>query len=138
MKIPEDKLYIQDKYLPDVFTQMGYAFAVTSYSKTGLAVVQGVADVVDLVGIFKKIWENPKHVYLVGASQGGLVCALALEQNPELFSGGLSMCGPIGDFRYQINYWSDFRVIFDYFFPALVIPNSAVDIRPDVMLNWLC
>jgi alpha-beta hydrolase superfamily lysophospholipase len=65
---------------------MGYAFAVTSYSKTGLAVVQGVADVVDLVGIFKSACENPKNVYLLGVSQGGLVCALALEQHPGVFS----------------------------------------------------
>ena len=87
---------------------MGYAFAVTSYSKTGLAVVQGVADVVDLVDIFKKTRANPRNVYLVGVSQGGLVCTLAVEQNPGIFSGGLSLCGPIGDFRRQINYWATF------------------------------
>ena len=66
---------------------MGYAFAVTSYSKTGLAVVQGVADVVDLVDIFKKRCAIPRNVYLVGVSQGGLVCTLALEQHPEVFGG---------------------------------------------------
>jgi pimeloyl-ACP methyl ester carboxylesterase len=135
---PEDKLYIEGKYLPELFTGMGYAFAVTSYSKTGLAIVQGVADVVDLVGIFKSKYE-PKNVYLLGVSQGGLVCTLALEQHPEIFSGGLSLCGPIGDFRRQINYWGDFRVVFDYFFPNLIppyLPGEVLDIPEEVMREW--
>jgi pimeloyl-ACP methyl ester carboxylesterase len=135
LKIEDSELTIAEKFLPDLFTGRGYAFAVTSYSKTGLAVVQGVKDVIDLTAIFKATWENPKHVYLIGVSQGGLVCTLALEQNPGIFSGGLSLCGPIGDFRSQINYWGDFRVIFDYFFPDL-IPPSAVEIPLEVILNW--
>jgi pimeloyl-ACP methyl ester carboxylesterase len=138
-EIQDSELSIDGKSppdLPDLFTGKGYAFAVTSYSKTGLAVVQGVADVVDLAGIFKATWGNPKNVYLVGLSQGGLVCTLALEQHPEVFSGGLSLCGPIGNFRGQINYWGDFRAVFDYFFPGL-IPGSAVGIPTKVNQDWL-
>ena len=49
---------------------MGYAFAVTSYSKTGLAVVQGVADVVDLVDIFKKNGRTPGMCIWSGSRKG--------------------------------------------------------------------
>jgi pimeloyl-ACP methyl ester carboxylesterase len=135
LEIKDSELTIADEFLPDLFTGRGYAFAVTSYSKTGLAIIQGVADIVDLTGIFKATWENPKHIYLVGVSQGGLVCTLALEQNPGIFSGGLSLCGPIGDFRRQINYWTDFRVVFDYFFPEIHL-GSAVGIPGYVMQYW--
>jgi hypothetical protein len=32
-----------------------------------------------------------------------------------LYLGGLAICGPIGDFGQQINYWGDFRALYDYF-----------------------
>jgi pimeloyl-ACP methyl ester carboxylesterase len=37
-------------------------------------------------------------VWLVGASQGGLIATLALERGPELYAGALAMCAPIGGF----------------------------------------
>src|SRR5512139_1716815 len=51
--IPEDQLDFDGVYLPDLINSMGYAFAVTSYSVNGLAVPEGVADVRDLVSVFK-------------------------------------------------------------------------------------
>ncbi len=50
---------------------------------------------------------------------------LAVEQYPDEFAGGVATCAPNGDFRKQINYWGDFRVVFDYFFPG-VMPGTAV------------
>jgi hypothetical protein len=44
-------------------------------------------------------------------------------------------CGPIGSFQDQINYFGDFRVVFDYFFPG-IIPGSAVNIPTEVMTDW--
>jgi pimeloyl-ACP methyl ester carboxylesterase len=110
-------------------------FATTSYRINGLAVLPGVQDVKDLVGIFTLAKGKPLHVYLVGASEGGLVTTLAAEQYPTVFSGGLATCGPIGDFRKQINYWGDFRVVFDHFFPG-VLPPTPVSIPTEVMTNW--
>ena len=49
-----------------------------------------------------------------------------------MFDGGLAACGPIGDFRQQVNYDGDFRVVFDYFFPG-VLPPSPLDVPQDVM-----
>jgi len=123
-------------YLPDVVNSLGYAFATTSYRVNGLAVQQGISDILDLETIFNnKVNSTPAHIYLVGASEGGLVTTLAVERDPGSFTGGLSLCGPIGSFRGQINYWGDFRTVFDYFFPN-VLPPTAVSIQQSTINNW--
>ena len=45
------------------------------------------------------------------------------------------MCGPIGSFRGQIDYFGDFRVLFDYFFPG-VLPASPIDIPQTLIDHW--
>jgi pimeloyl-ACP methyl ester carboxylesterase len=136
LAIPEDQLVLPDgTSIPELVNALGFAFATSSYSKNGLAVLQGIADLKDLVAAFAARHGTPEHVYLVGASEGGLVTALAVEQSPEVFSGGLATCGPVGDFHRQVNYWGDFRVIFDYYFPH-VLPGTAVSVPPFVRAKW--
>ena len=134
--IPEDQLYLPDgTYIPDAANILGYAFATTSYSVNGLAIKQGLADLTDLVSIFRASHPTLKRVVLVGVSEGGLITTLATEQSPNVYSGGLAACGPIGDFRGQISYVGDFRVVFDYFFPGL-IPGTPVDVPPALIASW--
>jgi pimeloyl-ACP methyl ester carboxylesterase len=134
--IPEDQLHLPDgTYIPDAANLLGYAFATTSYSVNGLAVKQGLPDLVDLVSIFRTQHPTLKRVVLVGVSEGGLITTLATEQYPAVFNGGLAACGPIGDFRGQISYVGDFRAVFDYFFPGL-IPGSPVEIPPALIDTW--
>lgn len=134
--IPEDQLVLPDgTSIPEIMNGLGFAFATTSYSTNGLAVREGIEDVRDLVEVFRGKHGNPGRVYLGGASEGGLVTALAVEQFPEVFDGGLSTCGPVGSFRGQINTWGDLRVVFDLFFPG-VIPGGPVDIPQEVIDNW--
>lgn len=122
--------------LPDLVQSLGFAFATTSYRQNGLAILEGVEDIRELVAAVPAVvGRAPSHSYLAGASEGGLVTALLMERSPTLFSGGLSTCGPIGDFQRQIGYMGDFRVLFDYFFPG-VIPGSAIDIPQQVMDQW--
>jgi pimeloyl-ACP methyl ester carboxylesterase len=136
LAIPEDQLVLPDgTTVPGLVTSLGFAFAVTSYSKNGLAVKEGVSDVVDLVGIFRDSHPSPRHVFLVGASEGGIITALAAERHPDVFSGAMALCGPVGDFCKQINYWGDFKVIFDYFFPN-VLPGSPAGVPEYVIENW--
>jgi hypothetical protein len=71
----------------------------------------------------------------VGPSEGELITGLAVEQYANVFDSGLSMCGPVGDFRRQVNYWGDVRVLFDYFFPD-VVPGSPVQVPQEVIDNW--
>ncbi|HEX9187891.1 MAG TPA: hypothetical protein VGB87_12495, partial [Vicinamibacteria bacterium] len=114
---------------------LGFGFATTSYRKNGLAILPGVADVKDAVGAFVAEVGPPRETYLVGASEGGAVTALAVERHPEMFSGGVAACGPVGSFRLQIGYWGDFRVLFDVYFPGL-IPGSAVSVPQQVRDGW--
>jgi pimeloyl-ACP methyl ester carboxylesterase len=134
--IPENQMTLPGGItLADIANSLGYAFATTSYSTNGLAVLEGVADLVDLVDIFTAQKVAPDKVYLIGGSEGGLITALAVERYPDVFDGGLAMCGPYGDFGYQINHFGDFRVVFDYFFPGL-LPGSPVDIPGWLLADW--
>jgi len=134
--IPEDQLaFPNGTSLPGLINALGFGFATSSYTTNGLAIQDGVADMVQLVDTFVGAEGLPERIYLTGASEGGAVAALAVERHPETFSGALATCGPIGSFRRQVNYWGDFRAVFDYFFPGL-IPGSAVDIPPMVMTHW--
>jgi pimeloyl-ACP methyl ester carboxylesterase len=137
VQIPEDQLCFADICLPDLLTSLGFAFATNSYSKTGLAVRQGMDDIVDLVNIFDEQKGAPDRVYLTGASEGGIITALLTEQRPDVFRAGLAACGPIGDFRFQINYFGDARVTFEAFFPGLIPgdplhpPQQLIDVWSD-------
>lgn len=133
--VPADQLTIGGISLPATFNQLGYGFAASGYSKNGLAIIQGVADSMDLVQNILKKQLPLNRVYLIGASEGGLVATLSAEQLPHVYNAVGAACGPIGSFQDQINYFGDFRVVFDYFFPG-VLPSSPVDIPPDVMTNW--
>lgn len=122
--------------LPDLVTQYGFAFAASSYSKDGLAVLQGVEDTMDLISVFTTgTGATPARVFVTGVSEGGLIAAKALEQYAEQLNGGLAACGPIGDFPRQINYFGDARVLFDYFFPN-VLPPTAIAIPPSLIEQW--
>jgi poly(3-hydroxybutyrate) depolymerase len=141
--IPWDQLVIGGVFLPAmVMGQLHAAFAVTSYPHNGLSVLEGVESVRELA---LKIRAMPgitvQHVYVVGASEGGLVTTQAIEQNPNnMYSGGVSTCGPIGDFTRQIDYWGDFRVAYDYYFqktglgPAL--PSTPISIDLATIAAW--
>jgi len=133
--IPEEQLCFAGTCLPDLITGLGFAFATNSYSKTGLAVLQGKADILDLVDVFAAQKGRPDRVYLVGASEGGIITALAVEQRPDIFSGGVAACGPIGNFRFQINYLGDARATFEYFFPGL-IPGDPFHPSPGLAAAW--
>src|SRR5262245_39094413 len=135
VSIPEDQLCFADICLPDVLTNLGFAFATNSYSKTGLAVVQGMDDIRDLVNIFTEQKGAPERVYLIGASEGGIITTLLVEQHPGEFDAGVAACGPIGSFRYQIDYFGDARVTFNVFFPGL-IPGDPLHPSQDLIVMW--
>lgn len=135
VEIPEDQLCLGDFCIPDVINGLGFGFATNSYAKTGMAIKQGKADIIDLVSVFAAQQGQPQKVFLVGASEGGIITALALEQRPDIFSAGLAACGPVGSFPAQINYFGDARTTFDYFFPGL-IPGDPFNPDPAFVAVW--
>lgn len=76
-----------------------------------------------------------QKVYIIGASEGGLIAAMLLERHPNLYHGGISLCGPVGGMPYQIKYLGDFSVVFDYFFPQ-IFDFKMADIPADAYLQW--
>ncbi len=152
--IPTDQLVLTDPNtgasidLPRIVMSMGYALAVPSYSKNGLAVKEGVQAVWELGMAAKGMLVS--NVYLFGASEGGLVTALAVELHGMLtaagatvmppFTAGVSTCGPVGNFVQQVNYWGDFRVAYDYYFnfknPGPVILTNPISILPETIAAW--
>jgi pimeloyl-ACP methyl ester carboxylesterase len=121
--------------LPVLVQSLGYAFATTSYRQNGLAILEGVGDVQELVTAFSDLYPAPTRTHIAGVSEGGLVATLLAERSPDRFASAFAACGQIGNFRLQVNYIANFRVLFDYFFPG-VIPGSPIDIPPQVMADW--
>jgi len=124
IEIPQEQMVLPGPTGPitvnDFVTSLGFGFATTSYPTNGLAVLPAITDLIDLVDLFTTHAARPRRVLLAGVSEGGLITTLAIEQHPEVFDGGLAMCGPYGGFHEQIHHYGDFRVIFDYFFPGLM------------------
>lgn len=134
--IPEDQLGVDGSpTVIELANSLGYAFVMSGYRTNGLAIQEGIADLVDAVSIFTAQKSEPTQVLLAGISEGGAIAALAVERHPDVFDGGLAMCGPYGNFREQVDYFGDFRIVFDHFFPT-VMPPSAVDIPPTLLESW--
>ena len=115
---------------------LGFVYATTSYRENGLAILEGADDVRELVGQFTSLVEPPGRTFMTGVSEGGLVAALLAERSLELFTGAFAACGPIGNFRSQVDYFGHFRVLFDYFFPGVFV-GTPIDIHPLDLQRWL-
>ncbi|MFQ3662088.1 MAG: hypothetical protein SNJ69_06800 [Chloroflexaceae bacterium] len=137
----DDPLTFQDELpgdppiaLPTLVQSLGYAFAATTYRENGVVVPQAQEDLLDLLEVFKRGYQQQTgqpytgRVYITGASMGGLIATLLAEKYPSTFAGALAACGIVGDFRQHVNYWGDFRVVFDYFFPGTLAPSQ--DLTP--------
>jgi len=128
LAVPDDE--IDGTPLSAIINGLGYGYAATSYRKNGLAADVAVPDLEELAGIVDAA-AAPRFRLLVGASEGGLATALALERDAPPFAGGLTTCGPVGSFRGQVNHFGDFRAVFDYFFPGL-LPGDATTVPQEV------
>lgn len=95
----------------------GYAWAASSYSKNDYDVAVGVADTHKLTTLFSGIVDNPDRVYLTGASMGGHVTAVAIEQYPNSYDGAMPICGVLGDYE-----------LFDFFLDYNVVAAALADV----------
>jgi pimeloyl-ACP methyl ester carboxylesterase len=134
LALPDDE--VEGRPVSEIVNMLGMAYATTSFRANGLVGPEAVDDLVQLVNAFVEQHRQPRRIYLVGVSQGSMITTLAVEQHPDLFSGGLAGCGPIGDFRRQVNYLGDFHVLFNYFYPDLEIGNPT-GVPGPVIENWL-
>jgi len=137
LALPVTELYMDGTFVPDFVLAQGFAFATTSYHKNGYAVEQARKDLNDLINYFKTLVPpgSLQKVLLIGASEGGEIAALMIEHFPDKYDGALAMCGPIGSGQYQVQYLTDFRVVFDTFFPD-VFSFGAADVPENAYLSW--
>jgi pimeloyl-ACP methyl ester carboxylesterase len=133
LALPIDELTVNGQFLPEIVLSLGYGFATTSYSKNGFVIEQAVGDINALVDVLPRLPST--KVFAVGASEGGLVTTMLVEQHHEKYAGGLSMCGPVAGSHYQIQYVGDFRVVFDYYFP-FVFDFGAIDVPETAYELW--
>jgi pimeloyl-ACP methyl ester carboxylesterase len=88
-------------------------------------VAQGVRDSYALVGLFREVTaRRATAVYMTGASMGGHVTAVAIEEHPRAFVGAMPVCGVLGDAE-----------LFDYFLDANVTGAALAGIRPEFPLD---
>ena len=124
--------------IPALVNGLGFGFAASSFSKEGLAILQGIQDTKALVNVLNGLGIFPTKVLLVGASEGGLITTKSIESDSS-YSGGLAVCGPIGSFQQQIDYLGDARVLFDYFFPGVLgaaWTQSNITIPAELIADW--
>jgi pimeloyl-ACP methyl ester carboxylesterase len=134
LALPNDQ--VGGQTLGGTINSLGYAYGTTSYRRNGLLGPEGVEDLVELEATVRKLYRpDPGRTILVGVSEGGMVVGLAAEKHTDVFDGALSACGPVGSLRQQLDYFVDFRVVFDYLFPG-VIPGTAIAIPEEVVERW--
>jgi pimeloyl-ACP methyl ester carboxylesterase len=102
------ELTVDNHPLRPLLIALGYAWAASSYDRNDYDIASGVQSTHALLKRFNGIVAKPSRVYLTGASMGGHITAVAIEQYPETFHGALPICGAIGDYA-LFDYFLDFN-----------------------------
>jgi hypothetical protein len=118
------ELTVDDHPLRAFLVANGFAWAASSYSRNSYDVAQGVADTHTLTALFSGIAGNPDRVYLTGASMGGHITAVAIEQYPQTYDGAMPICGVLGDLEL-------FDFFLDYNLVAAALAGVEMSFPPD-------
>lgn len=116
--------------LVDIQLQQGYAVAASSYSLTGWAVFETVADNKEMVEAFEAEFGVPEQILITGASLGGIVTIQDVER-AEIGNvvGAMPICGALGGSRV----WDggfDVRLVYDNLCDE--VPGGAIPQVPGV------
>ena len=103
------ELTVDNHPLRELLIPAGYAWAASSYSHNDYDITSGVQDTHALVQRFNGLVGNPDKVYLVGASMGGHITAVSIEQYPNTYDGAMPFCGVLGDYE-LFDYFLDFNL----------------------------
>jgi len=112
VELPDDI----DQETLDLLLSQGFAVAQSSFSETGWAVQDGAYRTVQLLRYIKLKHGFTRNVYLVGASEGGIIALRLTEYKPWLFRGTISLCSLVGGSDLEMAYLAHTRILFDYFF----------------------
>jgi len=91
----------------------GFAWAASSYSENGYVPGIGADDTLALKRLFEEKFGKATRSYLVGASMGGNVVALSLENFPNDYDGALAVCGALAG-EEQIDYLTSWVALAEF------------------------
>jgi len=103
------ELTVDNHPLRPLLIALGYAWAASSYSRNDYDITTGVQDTHALVKRFNRLMGNPNKVYMTGASMGGHIAGVSIEQYPNTYAAALPICGVLGDYA-LFDYFLDFNV----------------------------
>lgn len=103
------ELTVDNHPLRELLIALGYAWAASSYDRNDYDITSGVQSSHALMKRFNGLVAKPDKVYMTGASMGGHITAVAIEQYPNTFAGALPVCGAIGDYA-LFDYFLDFNL----------------------------
>jgi acetyl esterase/lipase len=102
------ELEVDNHPLRALLIPLGYAWAASSYGRNDYDIWNGVHDTHTLVSSFNGLVGKPSRVYLTGASMGGHITAVSIEQYPNTYDAALPICGVLGDYE-LFDYFLDFN-----------------------------
>ncbi len=102
------ELTVDNHPLRALLIPLGFAWAASSYSRNDYDVASGVQTTHALVQHLNGLIGRPDRVYLTGASMGGHVTAVSIEQYPRAYDAALPICGVLGDYE-LFDYFLDFN-----------------------------
>ncbi len=103
------ELTVDNHPLRALLIPLGFAWAASSYDRNDYDISSGVQTTHALVGHLNSLIGNPRRVYLTGASLGGHVTAVSIEQYAHAYDAALPICGVLGDYE-LFDYFLDFNV----------------------------
>jgi pimeloyl-ACP methyl ester carboxylesterase len=92
----------------------GYAVATTTYRSVGWAVADAVKDIENIRRHFIRRYGKPKHTYIWGHSEGGMVTQAVAELFPHTYDAALPFCAPGAGARRNFDGAFDLRAIYEY------------------------
>jgi pimeloyl-ACP methyl ester carboxylesterase len=110
----------------DPMLGQGYALIQSGYSAGGWAIEQAASDTERLRRHFNEKHGAPKRTLVMGMSMGGALTAMAIESQPEIYAGALSLCGVLEPSDRMIQRDLALRAAFDYYFPDVLGKLVAV------------
>jgi len=118
----------------NVFVEEGYALAQSGYAAGGWAIQEAVQDTEALRRYFVKKYGAAKETYVTGHSMGGFLTVILTERFPNVYDGGLPLCGVIAAPNWFMKRSIfDGRVVFDYYFPEAL--PSPVKVPADYAMT---
>ncbi|MGH9660501.1 MAG: alpha/beta hydrolase [Bryobacteraceae bacterium] len=107
----------------ETFVKEGYAVAQSGYSAGGWAIQEAVNDTEALRRYVVAKHGKPKETYITGHSMGGFLTMMLMEVFPNVYDGGLALCGPLApaSLFFHRNLF-DQLVVFEYLFPGVLPP----------------